>query len=173
MKMKKGTKSPRAATLLPTLNSLPATIRAAVVPILAASLADAGDLKLQAKQAHWNLKGPNFIALHELFDQVAAHADTWADDLAERIVQLGGIAEGTVQAISHRTSLPAYPLDIIAEGEHLEALAASLAAFAKGVREAIDRATEIGDADTADLFTEVSRAADKDLWFVESHLHAD
>ncbi len=104
---------------------------------------------------------------------MAAHADLWADDLAERIVQLGGIAEGTVQAIARTSALPAYPLSILAEGEHLEALAAALAAFAKGIREAIDEADTLGDADTADLFTEVSRAADKDLWFLESHLHAD
>ena len=171
--MKTSGKASRKPSLQPTLNSLPVATRTKVVPLLAARLAEAGDLKLQAKQAHWNLKGPNFIALHELFDQVAAHADVWADDLAERIVQLGGIAEGTVQAIVRTSTLPAYPLDILAEGEHLEALAAALAAFAKGVSEAIDRAAALGDADTADLFTEVSRAADKDLWFLESHLHAD
>ncbi len=171
--MKKTDRASRKPLLHPTLNSLPAAARAKVVPLLAARLAEAGDFKLQAKQAHWNLKGPNFIALHELFDQLAAHADVWTDDLAERIVQLGGIAEGTVQAISRTSSLPPYPLDILSEGEHLEALSAALAAFAKGVREAIDQAAALGDADTADLFTEVSRGADKDLWFLESHLHAD
>jgi starvation-inducible DNA-binding protein len=134
---------------------------------------DAIDLALQAKQAHWNVKGPHFQQLHELFDAIHTNVQVHVDDLAERIVQLGGTADGTVQAVATQSSLPAYPPSATKGRDHLEALAGSMAAFGKAVRGAIDEAATLGDADTADLFTEISRGCDKDLWFVESHLHAD
>jgi len=159
--------------MYPTQNDLPEKARKKLIDLLQGRLADAIDLGLQAKQAHWNVKGPQFIALHELFDGVHTRIQPQMDDLAERIVQLGGTAHGTVQAARARTSLPEYPLDLAAGRAHVEALVASLAAYGKAVRAAIDDATKLGDADTADLFTEISRAADKDLWFVEAHLHAE
>lgn len=156
-----------------TRNDLSAKTRARVVTLLNARLADAIDLQLQAKQAHWNVKGPQFIALHELFDQIAGDLGGQADDLAERITALGGVAEGTVQAVAGRSKLDAYPLEITEGRAHLDALAAALARFAKGVRKAIDEAGKAGDADTSDLFTGISRSADKNLWLVEAHLQAD
>jgi starvation-inducible DNA-binding protein len=156
----------------PTRNDLPEKARKKLVDLLQARLADAIDLGLQAKQAHWNVKGPQFIALHELFDGVHTRVQAQVDDLAERIVQLGGSASGTLQAAHARTSLPEYPLDAVSGRAHVEALAASMTVYGKAVRAAIDAAAKLGDADTADLFTEVSRAADKDLWFVEAHLGA-
>ena len=153
----------------PTKNDLPEKTRAKVDAVLADRLADATDIMLQAKQAHWNVKGPNFFQLHELFDKVHEAAREWVDLIAERIVQLGGQAEGTVQATAKRTSLKPYPLAIVSGPDHVEALSSSLAALGKKVRKAIDETDELGDKDTADLFTEISRDVDKYLWFVEAH----
>ncbi len=153
----------------PTKNDLPQKTRAKVNEVLADRLADATDLMLQSKQAHWNVKGPSFIALHELFDKVAESAEEWVDMLAERIVQLGGTAEGTVQATASRTSMAPYPIHIVSGTDHVEALSSALASFGKRVRSAIDKTDKQGDRDTADLFTEISRDVDKYLWFVEAH----
>jgi len=152
---------------------LTAKARTRLTGVLNARLADALDLQLQAKQAHWNVKGPSFIALHELFDRIAGETAAHVDDIAERITALGGVAEGTVQAVAGRTRLDAYPLHIVDGRSHLDALAAALAKFGKAVRKAIDEAAKAGDADTSDLFTGISRAADKNLWLVEAHLQAD
>jgi starvation-inducible DNA-binding protein len=156
-----------------TRNDLSAKARAKVTALLNARLADALDLQMQAKQAHWNVKGPQFIALHELFDRLAAEIDGHVDEMAERITALGGIAEGTVQAVAGRSKLDAYPLDIAEGRAHLDALAAAYARFGKSVRKAIDEADKAGDADTSDLFTGISRSADKGLWLLEAHLQAD
>jgi starvation-inducible DNA-binding protein len=154
----------------PTRIDLSAKTRGRVVDILNARLADAIDLQLQAKQAHWNVKGPNFIALHELFDKIAGELGDHIDEMAERITALGGVAEGTVQAVAGRSRLEPYPLALAEGRAHLEALATALARFGKSVRKAIDDTSKAGDADTSDLFTGVSRAVDKDLWLVEAHL---
>jgi len=147
--------------------------RARMIELLNARLADAIDLQLQAKQAHWNVKGPQFIALHELFDKLAGEIDGYVDDMAERITALGGTAEGTLQAVAGRSKLDAYPLDIGEGRAHLDALAAAYARYAKAVRKAIGEAGKAGDADTSDLFTGVSRGLDKGLWLLEAHLQAD
>jgi starvation-inducible DNA-binding protein len=152
-----------------TKNDLPGKVRQKVVALLGDRLADATDLMLQTKQAHWNVKGKNFIALHELFDKINESAEEWVDLIAERIIQLGGTAEGTVQATAKRTSLSAYPLDITRGEDHVEALSSALAAFGKKVRATINKAGKAGDADAADIFTEISRDVDKYLWFVEAH----
>jgi starvation-inducible DNA-binding protein len=157
----------------PTRNDLPEKARAAMCALLNDRLADTLDLKLQAKQAHWNVKGPDFFQLHELFDKIADHAEEHSDLIAERITALAGTAEGTVQVVVQRSKLPKYPLDITRGLDHVNALANSLAAQAKAVRAAIDQSNELRDADTADLFTEISREVDKDLWFVEAHVQAD
>jgi starvation-inducible DNA-binding protein len=157
----------------PTRNDLSAKTRTRVVELLNARLADAIDLQMQAKQAHWNVKGPNFIALHELFDKIAMDLGGHIDDMAERITALGGTAEGTVQAVIGRSQLDPYPLGLAEGRAHLEALAIALARFGKGVRKAIDESGKTGDADTSDLFTGVSRDVDKSLWLVEAHLQAD
>lgn len=160
------------AKLHPTRNDLPEKIRRAMVELLNQHLADVLDLGLQAKQAHWNVKGPHFIALHELFDKVAEELEEFSDDIAERAVALGGVAQGTVQVIAAASSLKAYPTRIVSGHEHLVALAGALAKFGKTARAAIDIATKAGDADTADLFTGISREVDKLLWMVEAHLQA-
>lgn len=158
--------------MLDTRNDLPTAVRARVVELLNSRLADAIDLGAQAKQAHWNVKGPNFIALHELFDTIAEHIEDHVDTLAERITALGGTAHGTISRVSRTTSLKPYPDDIMEGIQHVEALSSGVADFGAKVRRAIDESSRAGDADTSDLFTGVSREIDKDLWFLEAHLHA-
>ena len=152
---------------------LSAETRGRVIELLNARLADAIDLQLQTKHAHWNVKGPNFIALHELFDQVATELAGHVDDMAERIAALGGIAEGTLQSVAGRSRLQPYPLALADGRAHLEALADAFARLGKSVRTAIDEAGQTGDVDTSDLFTGVSRSVDKNLWLLEAHLQAD
>ncbi|MGH8362746.1 MAG: DNA starvation/stationary phase protection protein Dps [Gammaproteobacteria bacterium] len=156
-----------------TKNSFPEKSRTQAIGILQQSLADATDLMHQAKQAHWNVKGPGFIALHELFDKIADAAADYADLIAERIMQFGGTAEGTVRMAAKRSRLPEYPLNITQGREHVQALAQALANFGESARRAIDQADELGDKETADIFTEISRGVDKYLWFVEAHNQAD
>ena len=157
----------------PTKNDLSVDKRKSVAVLLNDRLADLIDLQLQTKQAHWNVKGPSFIALHELFDSVAEEIEDFVDTVAERIVALGGTAEGTLTAVSKRTKLAAYPLNITSGRDHVDALSTALATAGKAVRAAIDQSNELGDADTADLFTGISRDIDKKLWFVESHLQGE
>lgn len=159
-----------AMTLNPTKNDLSKPIRTKAIALLTARLADCLDLQSQVKQAHWNVKGPSFIALHELFDKVYADVADYTDLIAERAVQLGGIVHGTVRAAAKHSSLPEYPLNITAGSDHVDALSDTLAAFGKLAREASEQADDLDDADTADLFTNVSRGIDKWLWMVEAHL---
>jgi starvation-inducible DNA-binding protein len=156
--------------MYPTKNDLAEEARARLCDLLSARLADAIDLVMQAKQAHWNVKGGAFYALHKLFDEIADGVRAHVDEVAERIAQLGGVAEGTVGAVKKRTGLAEYPLAIADGSDHLEAMRAALAKFAATTRKSINEATEARDPDTEDLLTEVSRAADKYLWLVEAHL---
>src|SRR4051794_15163647 len=156
-----------------TKNDLSEATRAKVIELLNARLADCIDLQTQTKQAHWNVKGPNFIALHELFDKINEDVEDYVDDLAERAVQLGGVAEGTARMAAKRSILSEYPVSLAEGRGHVEALSSALAVFGKSARKAISDADELGDVDTADLFTEISRGIDKWLWFVEAHLQAE
>jgi starvation-inducible DNA-binding protein len=142
-----------------------------VILILNDRLADAIDLQSQVKQAHWNVKGPNFIALHELFDKIAENVEDHIDTIAERVTALGGRAHGTLVAVARGTSLKPYPDGITDGAAHVEALSAVLADFGRKVRAGIDQAAGFGDADTSDLFTGISRETDKNLWFLEAHLY--
>ena len=157
--------------LLPTRNDLPAAARMQEVALLNQLLADAINLQTQCKQAHWNVKGPTFIALHKLFDEVNGAVGEYVDLIAERVVQMGGIAEGTATVVARRSKLNEYPLAISAAEEHVTALSDSLAMFGKDARLGISAMTDLDDADTADILTEISRGIDKWLWFVESHEH--
>ena len=155
-----------------TRNSLPEEQRAKLVKLLNRSLADSIDLMLQAKQAGWNVKGPLFLVLHELFGEIAYGVEVYVELLARRTVQLGGNAEGTLNIVARRTSLARYPLTITAGKDHIEALATTLAAFGKNIRYAIERATNLTDANSASLFIDISRDVDNWLWLVEAHLQA-
>jgi starvation-inducible DNA-binding protein len=155
-----------------TRNDLPAKVRVEVTQLLNARLADAIDLAAQSKHAHWNVKGPNFIALHELFDKVAESIEEQIDTIAERITALGGRAHGTLATVARNSTLRPYPEDIAEGLAHVDALSGALADYGAKLRAAIDSAGRIGDADTADLFTGISRETDKYLWFLGAHLHA-
>jgi starvation-inducible DNA-binding protein len=155
-----------------TKNDLPNEKREKVVEILNSRLADVIDLKTQAKQAHWNVKGHHFIGLHELFDQVAVAAEAHTDLIAERITAIGGTALGTARVVAQKSSLSEYPLEIFDDTAHVDALSTAMATFGKNVRQGIDETEELGDKDTADLFTEISRENDKLLWFVEAHIQS-
>jgi starvation-inducible DNA-binding protein len=151
-------------------NDLPSNAKALSIGVLNARLADAIDLALLTKQAHWNIKGPNFIALHEMIDGFRTELDSHVDTIAERVVQLGGTAVGTTQAVAAATTLAPYPIDIYSSTDHLAALIDRSAAVAHSVRAAIDATAEAGDVDTSDLFTAFSRALDKQLWLLEAHV---
>lgn len=150
--------------------NLSESIRRQVIEILNARLADTLDLKTQAKQAHWNIKGPEFFQLHELFDSIAGHLEEQVDTIAERVTALGGTALGTARIAAANSSLPEYDLAAVNGIEHVVALSERLAQAANQFRSDIDRTDELGDKATADLFTQLAREADKDLWFLEAHL---
>jgi starvation-inducible DNA-binding protein len=153
-----------------THNTLSEQIRIQSVELLNKHLAAAIDLHAQVKQAHWNVRGPGFIAIHELFDRVSTEVENYSDMIAERAGGLGGTANGTIQVATEQSFLIAYPLGIADELQHLFAVSGALAAFGGSIIDAIAKSTEIEDATTADLFTEISRGVDQQLWFVESHL---
>jgi starvation-inducible DNA-binding protein len=151
-------------------NDLKSNAKSVAITGLNARLADSIDLALLTKQAHWNIKGPNFIALHQMIDGFRTEVDGHVDTMAERIVQLGGIAMGTTQAVADATGLAPYPTDIQTSKDHLAALIERYAKVASAVRVAIDETDDAGDADTADILTAYSRALDKALWFLEAHV---
>jgi starvation-inducible DNA-binding protein len=159
--------------LYATKNDLPEPARIEAIGLLNQRLADCIDLQTQSKQAHWNVKGPAFIALHKLFDDINAAAAEYADLLAERVVQLGGVAEATVGVVAERSTLVDYPLGLNTGAEHVAALSDALASFGRTARVGIEEMNELEDADSADILTEISRGVDKWLWFVEAHQQAE
>ena len=152
-----------------THNTLPEMVRAQSIELLNKHLAAAIDLHAQVKQAHWNVRGPGFMPVHELFDTVSEEIEAYSDMIAERAGGLGGTAHGTIQNAADRSFLIRYDLGIADVPSHIFAVSSSLAAYGQSIREAAGSAAAYGDADTADLFTEISRGVDKHLWFVESH----
>ncbi|MCJ2126553.1 DNA starvation/stationary phase protection protein Dps [Methylobacterium sp. J-077] len=153
-----------------TRNDTDSNAKQVSIQALNARLADGIDLALAVKQAHWNLKGPQFIGIHEMLDGFRTELDDLNDKVAERAVQLGATALGSTQVVAEKTKLPAYPTGIYAIADHVAALIDSYAAYANAVRENIDETDEAGDDGTSDLFTEISRAVDKQLWFLEAHV---
>jgi starvation-inducible DNA-binding protein len=157
----------------PTFIDIPTETRAEVIEILNQTLVTTVDLKTQVKQAHWNVKGMNFYQLHQLFDEIARELEEYTDLIAERVTTLGGEAMGTVRIAATHSRLEEYPFKIVAGADHVTALAGRFAIYARLLRQGIDGTAELGDADTADLYTQVSRAVDKRLWFLEAHLQAE
>jgi starvation-inducible DNA-binding protein len=160
----------KSARMFPTHVDLPEEARVQLVEHLNASLAQAFDLYSQTKQAHWNVKGREFIQLHELFDEIAAELIGFVDEIAERATALGGYARGTVRMAAAGSALEEYPESIVDGLDHVRALVGRFGAFGGRVRAGIDETDQLGDKDTADLYTEISRAVDKRLWFLEAHL---
>ncbi|HJZ67561.1 MAG TPA: DNA starvation/stationary phase protection protein Dps [Blastocatellia bacterium] len=155
-----------------TLIDLEESTRRSLITLLNQRLADMVDLFNQTKYAHWNVKGSDFIQLHELFDNVAERVEEACDLLAERVATLGGTAAGTTRQSANVSSIPEYDLSAVDGPEHVASLAGQIAHLAASVRSAIKESDRLGDPTTADLFTEISRTLDKDLWFLEAHLQA-
>jgi starvation-inducible DNA-binding protein len=152
-----------------TRNNLDSNTRTTVSALLNARLADAIDLALMTKQAHCNVRGRQFIAVHEMLDGLRAELDEDVDTVAERVLQLGGLALGTTQAVAHGSALKPYPADLVSVDSHIAALSERYAVVANSTRAAIEAAEEAGDANTADILTGFSRALDKALWLLEAH----
>jgi len=150
--------------------SIPEKKRVEIIDLLNSSLASVTDLYAQLKQAHWNIKGPEFIALHKLFDELAEEIEEQVDIIAERITSLGGTAYGTIQAACENTKLRTYPLDIFSAKDHLEHLTHNFAILGEIARKNIDETAELEDFGTNDLYIDLSRLLDKSLWFLEAHL---
>ena len=146
--------------------------RSQMIGLLNQQLADTFDLYSQTKQAHWNVKGPQFIQLHELYDKLAADLIAHVDTIAERATTLGGAALGTLRMAGKATRLDDYPKTTVEGMATVKALVERYAQLAASTRAAIDEADDAGDANTADLFTGVSRDLDKSLWFLEAHLQS-
>jgi starvation-inducible DNA-binding protein len=163
------TKSARSKTFTTHID-IPAEKREVLIRTLNASLADTFDLFSQIKQAHWNVKGKDFIQLHLLFDEIAAEIEEFVDEIAERVTTLGGYANGTVRMAAASSSLPEYPTDAVEGMKHVAALVERFGLYAAKVREAIESTEELGDPTTADLYTEISRKVDMRLWFLEAHI---
>jgi len=159
--------------MYPTKNDLPEAIRRKMIELCNARLAEAIDLQTQTKQAHWNVRGANFIALHKLFDEVNSDVEDYVDLIAERAVQLGGSVEGTARSVAKRSMLTEYPLKSGTGRQHVDALSSALAAFGKLIRSAIEESDRADDKDTNDIFIEISRGVDKWLWMVEAHLQPE
>lgn len=158
------------ATLHPTRIDIPESTRIKLIELLNKSLAATLDLKTHVKQAHWNVKGKDFFQLHSLFDEIAAEVEEFVDTVAERVTTLGGTAMGTARLAAENSILPEYPHNIYAGLDHIEALAERFGAYANHLRAAIETSDELGDADTADLYTQISRQIDMRLWFLEAHI---
>jgi starvation-inducible DNA-binding protein len=165
---------PAAKTLaqitFPTKIDVPESDRQTLIQLLNERLADTSDLYSQVKQAHWNVKGSDFFQLHELFDQLAEELFPFVDALAERATQLGGVAMGTTRMAASASSLPEYPADVADGAKHLKLLIDRYAQYTAAIRKGIDTSDDHNDKTTADLFTEISRAVDKHLWFLEAHV---
>jgi starvation-inducible DNA-binding protein len=163
----------KSKRLFSTKNDLPETTRSQIVDLLNQRLADCIDLQTQCKQAHWNVKGRSFIGLHKLFDEINNDVEEYVDLLAERVVQLGGVAQGTARSVAERSTLSDYPAYLTTSESHVDALSSALAQFGAAARKAIGQVDELADDDSADILTEISRGIDKWLWFVEAHLQGD
>ena len=163
---------PAAATVrtFPSSVGVPESNRQAINALLNARLADSTDLRTQVKWAHWNVKGMHFIQLHELFDSVASHLEEQTDSIAERITTLGGVANGTAREVAAKSGLKEADLTASDGPSMLKFLVHNVAHHANALREAVQESDDLDDAITADLFTQLTRELDKDLWFLEAHL---
>ena len=162
-----------ASGLHQTKIDIPEEARVKLIKLLQARTYDLLDLQTQMKQAHWNVRGPRFIALHELFDKFFNETREFVDTVAERIGQLGGEVHGTAHHVAQGSTLPKYPTGIARGAEHTEAVASVIAEAGRNIRQAADEADQLGDKDSEDIFVEISRGLDMQLWFIESHQQAD
>jgi starvation-inducible DNA-binding protein len=168
--MAKAATASSTARTYPTSVGVPENNRQALIALLSARLADSADLRTQVKWAHWNVKGLHFIQLHELFDSVASHLEEQTDTIAERVTTLGGVANGTAREVAAKSALKEADLTASDGPSMLKFLVHNVAHHANALREAVQESSDLGDAISADLFTQLARELDKDLWFLEAHL---
>ncbi len=176
-KKKRSTTAAGAATkivdrMYPNRVALSDDIKKQVCEVLQQPLAEALDMYSQAKFAHWNVKGDNFYQLHLVFDHVADVIFEQIDPIAERITQLGGVANGTVRQSACSSTIAEYPVETVAGMDHVRALADSLGHYCQQLRDASDKVDEIGDKPTSDFFNQLIVDAEEQLYFLESHLEA-
>ena len=164
-------KNDRTHVLHPTRIDMPPEIRLDVIKMLNQTLACTVDLRSQVKQACWNVKGKDFSQLHALFDTIATELEGYTDLIAERIAVLGGVALGTVRTAAAHSTLPEYPGDIVDGTAHVLVLAERFAHYAAAMRAGITHAADVEDANTANVYTDISRGVDKQLWVLEAYLH--
>lgn len=160
----------RARAPLDTRIDVDSKTRAEMVRCLNVLLAEASDATMQAKTAHWNVKGPHFYQLHKLFDDIYERLSEHVDAIAERIATLGGEVRGRLGDAASATRLPPFPEDLADGMAFVSALADALGGFADGLREGSDAADEAEDEVTADMLDGITAAVDKDIWFLEAHL---
>ncbi|PHK94555.1 DNA starvation/stationary phase protection protein Dps [Pseudoroseomonas rhizosphaerae] len=153
-----------------TRNDLGENTKKVSVTVLNGTLTDMIDLTNSVRMAHWTMRGPNFIGLHGMLETFYNELFATADEVAERLVQIGGTPDGTSQIVAEKSRLPAYSQATVYTLDHVKELADRFASLARSVREGIDSTDEAGDADTADLLTGLSRDLDKKLWMLEAHL---
>ncbi|MBK7962083.1 MAG: DNA starvation/stationary phase protection protein Dps [Bdellovibrionales bacterium] len=156
-----------------TRNDIPEKKRHQITNILNQHLASAIDLSFQAKQAHWNVKAENFTELHEVFDTIYETISASVDEIGERISQLGGQAEGTIQVATKKTYLKPLTLGFNKGPDLVSALADAVAVYGKCLRKSIEEMGPLKDAVSGDMLTQIARSVDKQLWILESHLNAN
>ncbi|MGF1464821.1 MAG: DNA starvation/stationary phase protection protein Dps [Sandaracinaceae bacterium] len=155
----------------PTRVDLPEGTRSQLVDRTNVVLGTLIDMNFQVKQAHWNIKGPQFFARHELFDKLADRLRAWTDDVAERAATLGGYAGGTVRLSAETSVLDEYDLKAVDGRQHIAALIERYGRVTSLLRESVEASQTLEDPVTEDLFTEVLRGTELDLWFLESHMN--
>ena len=153
-----------------TRNDMPEEARQDMIALLNQHLADLSDLYSQTKQAHWNVRGMNFIALHKLFDELAEAQTEHIDTIAERAGALGGLATGTIRQAAKNSRLAELDHDLSDSTKMLKALAERYSDYGRMVRQAIEVAEQADDMGTSDIFIALSQLLDKQLWFIEAHL---
>lgn len=153
-----------------TPSQLPEADRFAIAQQLNARLADGLDLHSHLKVAHWNVRGPQFPALHPLFEQFATQLALHNDATAERAVTLGALAVGTARQVAKASKLPEYPTDTTRDLEHVRALAERFDTYLAGVRQARAFAQGKGDDETVDLLTAIVTDFEKHAWFLRATL---
>ncbi|MBX3013044.1 MAG: DNA starvation/stationary phase protection protein Dps [Caldilineaceae bacterium] len=163
----------KTGTMHETSIEIPTAVREQMIALCNQQLANTADLYSQTKQAHWNVKGVHFEALHVLFDKMADSIQASADTIAERATALGGTALGTVRMAAQASDLPEFPTDVFEGLTVLRIVVERWAQYAASVRAATQQAEEAGDLGTSDLFVGISRTADKMLWFAEAHLQGN